>query len=53
MAKTPAEILRKTKATDKKDDKDNKGDDKDKDAKPSRKNAILEFIAKNKKATAK
>jgi hypothetical protein len=41
MAKTPAEVLRKTKVTEKKDDKDDK---------TPRRNSLLDFIAKNKKA---
>lgn len=44
MAKTPSEVLRKTKSTDKKDDKDDR-----KDAQPTKRNALLDFIAKNKK----
>jgi hypothetical protein len=49
MAKMPSEILSKTKSTDKSDDKDSKkGDDK----KP-RRNAMLDWIAKSKKAAAK
>jgi hypothetical protein len=44
MAKSPTEILRKTKPTDKKDDKDDKSKDK-----TPRRNALLDFIAKNKK----
>jgi hypothetical protein len=47
MAKSPADILKKTKATDKKTDKD---DDKGEDKSP-RKNALLDFIAKSKKAS--
>jgi hypothetical protein len=41
MAKSPAEVLRKTKQADKKKDSDDKG-------KPKR-NALLSFIAANKK----
>lgn len=44
MAKSPSEVLKKTKQTD---EKENKGEDKD-DKKP-RKNAMLNWIAKNKK----
>jgi hypothetical protein len=43
---TPAEILKKTKTTDKKTDKH---DDKD-EKKAPRRNSLLDFIAKNKKA---
>jgi hypothetical protein len=44
MAKLPSEVLKKTKQTD---EKEGKGEDKD-DKKP-RKNAMLNWIAKNKK----
>jgi hypothetical protein len=45
MAKTPSEVLRKTKVADKKQDKDNDKDDK----KPAnRRNALIDFIAANK-----
>lgn len=49
MAKTPAEILRKTKQPNAKDDKG----DGDKDDKPKRHNALIDFISKSKKAAAK
>lgn len=47
MVKTPAEVLRKTKATDKKEDKDDKKSEDDK--KGNRSNALLAFISKHKK----
>ena len=46
MAKLPSEILKKTKTTDKDIDKDDKKDD----SKKPRRNGLLDFIAKNKKA---
>lgn len=49
MAKSPAEILKKTKQSEKKTDNDK--DDKKGDKAP-RRNALIDFIAKNKKATA-
>jgi hypothetical protein len=54
MAKTPSQILAKTKSADKKDDKDwKKDDDKEGSDKPKRRDGFLTFIAKAKKATAK
>lgn len=53
MAKTPSEILLKTKSTEKKDDKDAKGGDAKDKAKPNRRNGLMDFIAKNKKLAAK
>lgn len=50
MAYKPSEVLRKTKTTDKKNDKDT---DDAKDSKTPRKNGLLLFIAKNKKAATK
>lgn len=48
MANSPSEILKKTKAPEKKGAKDN-----DKDDKGPRRNALIDFIAKNKKVGAK
>jgi hypothetical protein len=42
---TPSEILRKTKSTEKKVDKE---DDNDKDDKSPKRNALIDFIAKHK-----
>lgn len=58
MATSPAEILRKTKKADKKDWKDSdkkdwKKDDDKSEKKAPRRNAMLDFIAKNKKAATK
>jgi hypothetical protein len=54
MAKTPSQILAKTKSTEKKEDKDwKKDDDKKGSDKPKRRDGLLMFIAKAKKAAAK
>lgn len=55
MAKSPAEILCKPKSMDKKSDKKAPTEDKDKDdkGKMPRHNALIDFIAKNKKVAAK
>jgi hypothetical protein len=51
MASAPSEILKRTKSTEKKDDKDAKGGNAKDTAKPNRRNSLLDFIAKNKKTS--
>lgn len=49
MAKTPSDILKKTKALDTKSNKDDKDDSKKPDTKRPGKSALLDFISSRKK----